>query len=488
MNRRNETQVAIDAVVTAHPDITCRCIRHGRSTATLLYVRQIINHNALADLVIRPLVKFYSDAKHPPDAASAPDIIYADDFCTETDLSLIEKHLLDGMTVLLFSEDTAYLVINLKKVEKRSIPSPELSYTLRAPRDCFVENLETNLSLLRYRIKDKSMKLDTMEIGERTKSKVVVAYLDDIANPKMIAEIKKRLQAIRTDGIMESGELANFICQHQNSVFPQTGIVERSDLAVEGLLEGKVIIFVDGSCLALIAPRVLNEFLYSDDDRSDNQYYALFIQILRNLAFLLSFMSSSFYIAIASFHIDILPASYILQFAQMRNNVPFTAAVAVLIMEFLVELIREALLRVPKQIGPTVGIIGGIIIGQAAIAAGFFTPVLLILISVEMLASFAMPDYTLMIPFRIFKFLLIFFTSMLGFCGFTLGIMLILIKLASTNSFGVPYLAPFAPFNWYDFIRTYMFNRSNTSLRQQYLRNKDNTRAPGAPAGKPGKG
>jgi len=393
------------------------------------------------------------------------NIIYADDCVIESDPNRIEDFILSGMVVILFSTDKKYAVINIKKVEQRAIPTPQLTYTLRGPQDCFTENLDSNLSLVRYRIKDKNLRIKNFEVGVRTKS-----HIEDIANDTVIREVQKRIESIDVDGVVESGELQKFLLNKKMHLFPQMGIVERSDMAAYSLHEGKVLVLVEGSGLALLAPKTFIEFFYSCDDRYDNKYFALFVRVLRYLAISIAFAASSLYVAIVSFHTDILPTDYAISLSEMRVNVPFSALI-----EFIVELVREALLRVPKQIGPAIGIVGTIVIGQAAIAAGIFSPLLLIIVATSLLASFSIPDYTLMNPFRVMKFLLIIFTGMLGFFGFTIFVTYVLFELVSINSFGVPYMAPFAPFNFYDFKRTLIYDTTNNPKRPEYMRNKDKT-------------
>lgn len=267
------------------------------------------------------------------------------------------------MTVLLFSNDIKYFVINLKKIEKREVPSPETTYTIRGPKDCFIEDLDTNISLIRYRIKDENLKIETHEVGQRTKTRVNVIYLEDVANNVCVREVKKRIDAIDIDGIIESGELQAFMLNKKLNLFPQMGLIERSDMACSALLEGKVIVIVEGSGWALVAPKVFSEFFWSCDDNYDNKYIGLFMRILRIIALFLSFGVSSLYIAVVSFHNDILPSNYLISIALSRARVPFNALVEVLLIEIIMELMHESLVRVPTKIGSAIGIVGAIIIG-----------------------------------------------------------------------------------------------------------------------------
>ncbi len=458
-------------------DLTERTIPFYGGALKVLYIRQLVDQKSLSEFIIKPVIQYGHANKEPLKAQSTMEnIIFTGDCHLDMDDARVEYYLLSGMVVILFSNDRHYIVANLRSIETRSIDEPVLTYTLHGPRDCFVENLDANLSLLRYRLKDGSIRIENLEIGERTKTRIAVAYIKDIANPQSVQEIRKRIASVKTEEIVDIGELQSFISNSIYTFFPQMLSVERSDMAVEQLLEGKVVVLVEGSCLAFATPVALNEFMYSGDDRYDNKFFGLFMRIIRYIALFISFTASSYYIAVEAFHNDVMTASYALALAQMRSRVPFSAFVGILVLEFLVEMVREAMIRVPKQIGAAIGIMATIIIGQAAISAGFFTPVALILVAAEFVASFAIPYYTLMNVFRVLKFLMIVLTGTFGFFGFTLGITLILIDLVSINNFGVPYMAPYAPFIRYDYWRTLMFNRTIAPKRQQYMRTQDDTR------------
>ena len=450
-------------------------LRNGR--IELFYIAQLTDRASLTENVVKPLILHCSSAPKSINAQMTVDgIIYADDCRIESDAGKIEEFILSGMVVILFSNDKQYIVVNLKKVEHRSVPTPQLFYTIRGPQDCFTENLDANLSLIRYRIKDKNMQIKHFEVGRRTKAQVAVIYIEDIANDTVVQEVQKRIERIDVDGIGESGELQGFLLNNKLQLFPQIGLIERSDMAFHSLLEGKVLVLVDGSGIALLAPKTFSEFFYSCDDRFDNKFFGLFTRILRYTAIIIALTGSSLFVALTSFHTDVLPVKYAISLSEMRSNVPFTALIGALSLEFIMELLREALLRVPKQIGSAIGIVGAIVIGEAAISAGIFSPLLLIIVATSLLASFAIPDYTLVNPFRILKLMLLLFTGVMGFFGFTIFLTFILAELVSLNSFGVPYMAPWAPFNFRDFLRTLIDGSTMDSRRPNYLRTKDKTR------------
>lgn len=482
MLKRFDFEKTVAYLKTKNLDYTSRSIpfhngmlRNGR--IELFYISQLTDRTALTESVVKPLILHCTSTKKPINAQTAMDgIIYADHCWVESDDEKIEEFILSGMVVILFSNDKQYIVINLKKVERRSVPTPELSFTLRGPLDCFTENLDTNLSLIRYRVKDKNMRIKHFEVGTRTKARVAMIYIEDIANDTVVGEIQKRIERINVDGIGESGELQSFLLNNKLQLFPQIGLAERSDTAFHSLLEGKVLVLTDGSGIALLAPKTFSEFFYSDDDRYDSKLFGMFARLLRYAAIIIALTGSSLFVALTSFHTDVLPVKYAISLSEMRSNVPFPALIGALLLEFIMELLREALLRVPKQIGSAIGIVGAIVIGQAAISAGIFSPLLLIIVATSLLASFAIPDYTLVNPFRLLKLALLLFTGTMGFFGFTIFMTFILAELVSLNSFGVPYLAPWAPFNFRDFLGTLINGSTLDSKRPNYLRTKDKTR------------
>jgi spore germination protein KA len=477
----NKAYQTVEYLKSSNEDISVKQIPYFGGCIWMLYIRQIIDKTALTEYIIKPIMQCVSSGKKTLKAQQVMDnVIFTDDMKLESDLSKVEQLILEGNCILLFSSDKYYISANIRKVAQRNVTEPEMRYSYRGPRDAFVEEIDVNLSLIRKRLKDRQLKIDKTEVGKRSKTKVAVLYMGDITSPEAVREIKKRIDGIDTDLIIETGELQTFLLNNQHSLFPIMGVLEKPDQAIEKLLEGKVVVMVDGACTVLCAPKTFAEFFYSEDDHYEDQFFGLFMRIIRYIGIFVSSSVTSIYIAVGTYNPSVLPANYIVTFAQMRSRAPFPTFVAVLLMEFAVELIREALLRVPKKMGTAVAIVGAIIIGQAAISSGAFSPLLLIILSIGFLATFALPDYTIAHAFRILKFLLILLTTFYGFYGLSLGVLLVLTNLVSINSFGIPYMAPISPFNRYDFARFFMFRRKTSPLRQQYMRNIDNTRASSA--------
>lgn len=474
--RYSRTDRILESLDTAGFKLTRRTVAFDGETVEILYIQHLTDRAALSELVIKPLVIYFQNrpSTEPVKAKRIMEnVLYTDDGWLSDEENKIHDLILSGMAVILLSTDDEYITVNLKRVERRAVEAPELQYTLRGPRDAFVENLDTNLSLVRYRVKDPRLRIKFFKVGKRTKQDVAMLYIEDIANQSVVRQIQSRIERINVDGIGESGELQHFLTNSKYNLFPRLGSVERSDEVFHLLMEGKVVILMDGSPIAISAPKVFAEFFHSCDDRYDNVFFGMFMRIFRYLALFIALTSTSFFVGITTYHINSVPSDYVITLAQMRSRVPWQSLVGALILEFIVELIRESLLRVPRQIGSAIGIVGAIVIGQAAISAGVFSPLLMILVSVSLLASFAIADFTLANPFRILKFFALLLTGTFGFYGLLLFISLILINLISAESFGTPYFAPFSPYNTYDFIRAFIYNVTIAPKRHRYLRTRD---------------
>ncbi|MBV7276037.1 spore germination protein [Clostridiaceae bacterium UIB06] len=441
----------------------------------ILYIPQITNREGLSENIIKPLLQYNGDQILTAELI-INSVIYIDDVFSEEDESKIVNYIVAGKSIVFISGDSKYLVANTLKIEKRNIESPEIESGIRSPKDAFNENLDSNLSLIRYRIKDPSLKVDYYIVGRRTKTPVAVIYLKDVANPVYVEEIKKRLSQIDIDGVLESGYIQKFISDKNGLMFPQIGISERSDTACANILEGKVCIIVEGSNLSLIAPKSFIEFFDAGDDHYDNHYAGILFKILRFLSLLVALTLSALYVTVVAFHPDILPSQYILAIAASRVGVPINAVIEAILMEGMLELLREANLRLPKQIGTSISIVGTIVIGQAAVFAGVVSPLMVIIVALSSMASFAVTDYTLISPIRILKFLMIILSGVYGIFGFIMGLTIVVIKVTSIESFGIPYTVPVAPFNFKDLKDLITSNPLKDNDRPKFLNLKNKKR------------
>jgi spore germination protein KA len=441
----------------------------------VLFIPQITNRESLSENIIKPILE-YSGAQEITEDVVMKSVVYLDDVSCDDDENRITEYMLSGKSLIMISDCAKYLVANTINVEKRNIESPVIESSVRSPRDAFVENLNSNLSLIRYRIKDNALKIDDYIVGKRTKTSVALVYMGDIVNPMYVSEIKNKLEQLNVDGLWESGYLEKCISNGSHSLFPQVGMCERSDAACAHILDGKICILVSGSNLALIAPKTFIEFFDAGDDHYDNTYYGMFLKFIRVLALLISLTLSALYIAVVSFHSDFLPSQYILALAASRVGVPVNAVLEVTLMEILLELLREANVRLPTKIGTSMGIVGTIVIGQALVAAGLVSSPVIIIVALSALAAYAVPDITIMSPIRLLKYFMIFLTAIFGLFGFIMGISIIIIKLASETSFGVPYTTPVSPFHFKDIKKFVWSNIVLSKDRPEYLDLKNKKR------------
>lgn len=477
MNIIDITQLTefINKIQQDNTDISVRKLVCENYEIFILYIKQLTDRQGISKYIIKPILE-YNCKTSITIQNIADSVIYVDDISIDYDQNKIINYILSGRTIILMPDNNQYIAANTLKVEKRTVQNPQVETSIRAPRDAFTEDINVNIALIRHRLKDPSLQINYFTVGKRTKTSVAVIYIKNIANINYVNEITKKIQSINIDGIVESSYIQKFISNKSSKIFPQVGIAERPDTVCGNILEGKVSIIVDGSNLTLIAPKVLAEFLDTGEDHYENPYLSIFIKILRIFALTLTLTISPLYVAIVAFHPDFIPAQYILALASSRVSVPVNALLEATMMEFISELLREASIRLPKQIGPAIGIVGTIVIGQAAVIAGIVSPLMVIIVSLSSMASFAIPDFTIMNSLRILKFMLLFITGIFGIIGLFLGYTMIIIKLLSTKSFGVPYFSPFAPYNFNDLKKFFLSDVKNSKKRPGFLNVKNQKR------------
>ena len=353
--------------------------------------------------------------------------------------------LIHGNCVLFIDTLNQAFDIEVKGFKQRNIDTPNNEVVIKGPNEAFVENIRTNTSILRRIVNNENLIIESIEVGKITKTKCAVCYIQDFTNQDLINEVKYRLNNLYIDSLFSAGELEQFICDSNIFGIPQTMATERPDKAAKYLLKGRVIVIVNGTPYGIIMPSILIDFLSSSEDTNLKANFSNFLRILRVISSFLTLLLPGLYIAVTSFHQEILPTSLMFSILGSRENVPFPIIVEILLMEFSFELIREAGLRVPSPIGPTIGIVGALVLGQAAVSAGIVSPILIIIVAITGIASFAIPDFTFGFHLRYFRFAFILLGFMAGFLGISIGLFIYISALCSIHSFGVPYTTPFAP-------------------------------------------
>ncbi|MBE9914261.1 spore germination protein [Paenibacillus donghaensis] len=346
----------------------------------------------------------------------------------------------DGNPVLLMDGEDKAVSLCLSKWEKRSITEPEAESVVRGPREGFIETLLVNASMVRRKLRSPSLKMKSMQIGRYSQTEVVIAYIQGVVNPSLISEITERLGRIDVDGILESGNIEELIEDNPYSPFPQMQTTERPDVVAANLLQGKAAILIEGTPIALIAPTTIFSFLHSPEDYYQRYFIGSAIRWLRYFFAFLALIGPSFYVAIVTFHQEMIPTTLLLNMAKSREQIPFPALVEALLMEIMFEALREAGVRLPKQIGSAVSIVGALVIGQAAISAGLVSSPMVMVVAITGIASFLIPHFDFGIAIRLLRFPMMLLAGFLGFFGLMIGITLILTHLFALRSFGVPYV------------------------------------------------
>jgi len=440
--QQNEQQLR--SIYSNCSDIVYRSfLIEGQTKANLVYIEGLADSSAIEANIIAPLMQ-EAEGKAYEIGQLAERKISASQAKPFSTFQECIEYLSNGLPILLRDQEATGLAFGLNKWEKRTIDEPVAESSIRGPREGFTETLRTNTSLIRRIIKSPALKTETMKIGGYTQTNVVIAYIEGLVEGALVEEVKSRLERIRIDGILESGYIEELIEDMPYSPFPQLLTTERPDVTCANLLEGRVAIMVEGTPFVLIAPVTLFSFMQSAEDYYQRFWVSTAMRWLRYLFTLIALLLPSLYVAILTFHQEMVPGSLLISMAASRESVPFPALIEALIMEVTFEALREAGVRLPKQVGSAVSIVGALVIGQAAVQAGLVSAPMVIVVAITGISSFMIPRYTAGIAIRLLRFPLIFLAGSLGLLGIMMGLIAIVIHLSSLRSFGVPYLSAVA--------------------------------------------
>ncbi|MDK2817398.1 MAG: spore germination protein [Moorella sp. (in: firmicutes)] len=425
--------------------------------AALFYIDGLADKKLIEDTLMRTLQQAPPQlARDLADktrdlAAVMETVMPMTDVAVVDNMGAVVKHVLDGDTVLLLDGYNKGLALSTRSWEHRAIDDPITESVVRGPRESFIESLRTNTALLRRRLKTPSLKMELVCLGRYTMTNIVITYIEDLADPAVVREVRQRLERIQIDGILESAYIEELIEDNPTSPFPQIDHTERPDKVVAALLEGRVGILVDNTPFALIVPTLFIQFIQSSEDYYERYYLSSFLRLGRFIALNVALLLPAFYVAASTFHQEMLPTNLLIRLASQREGIPFPAVVEALIMELSFELLREAGVRLPRQVGQAVSIVGALVIGEAAVSAGLVSPAMVIVVALTGISSFALPSFAMAITLRLLRFIMLVLAGTLGFYGIMLGLLAILVHLNTLRSFGVPYLAPVTPWNFSDF-------------------------------------
>ncbi|SFC79577.1 GerA spore germination protein [Bacillus sp. OV322] len=360
-----------------------------------------------------------------------------------TQTSELYKDILNGYAAI-FHGGKAYSV-NIFGPETRPVNESGTETVITGPHEAFNESTGKSLGLIRRRVKSSHLKIVKLQVGEISKTDVYVAYIEDIVNMEFVELLKKRLLNIEIDGIHDSNMLSQMIDENPYSVFPQYLTTERPDSAASKLIAGKIIILMEGSPSVIIAPTSFFDFFNSPDDYYQRWTQASFLRILRYIAFLITVLFTAFYVSVTTYHYEMIPHDLLLTLVESRSRVPFPPLIEAIIMEVTIELLREAGARLPTKIGQTIGIVGGIVIGQSAVDAGFTSNILIVVVAISAISSFVVPSYIMSGAIRLIRFGIILLAGLWGNFGIVVGVGMVLIHMSRITNLGTSYLNPISP-------------------------------------------
>lgn len=471
-------------------DVIFRHIQISKDIKGLIvYIDGLIDMNHLDNVILKQLM-----LKEIPEGIN--DFEYVDEILdkqvisvgqikTVSSISEVISNVLNGSAAILIGGQNKALIAGISGGERRSISEPITETIIRGPREGFTEDIATNISLLRRKLRTPRLKMESFTMGKITNTNVTITYIRDVARDSVIQEVKNRLGKIEIDGVLESSYIEEMIEDRTYTPFPLMMNTERPDVVAAGLLEGKVAIFTDNTPFVLLVPVVFWSHIQSSEDYYVRSTMGTFLRWIRLIYMFVALLVPSLYVAAITFHQQLIPPKLLMSIVDNREPTPFPAFIEALIMEITFEALREAGIRLPKPVGQAVSIVGALVIGQAAVEAGIISAPMVIIVSITGIASFTIPRYDFSYAVRVLRFPMIFLAGAFGLYGITLGMLALMIHLVSLRSFGVPYFSPAAPISIQGikdiFIRT---PRWNLKSRPELITDYNNIRVP--PGQKPG--
>ncbi len=427
-------------------------IDYGRDVrGALVFVDGLVDSKTINNNMIRPLM-YDSACRAGGDAARSGlfshiknAMLTIGELSETTLLNDALAGVLSGDTLLLIDRIPVALVLNTRGWDKRGVDTPSGEAVIRGPKESFVESLRTNTALIRRKIKSPALTFESSVIGRRTKTSVSIAYLKGIAQPSLVSEVKKRLEAIDTDSILESGYIEQYIEDAPGSLFSTIGYTEKPDVAAAKLLEGRVAIIVDGTPFVLTAPMLFIESFQATEDYYFRPYFITLLRVTRAIAYLVSILFPALYAAITTFHQELVPTNLLLTMASAREGVPFPAFIESLLMVVAFGILQEAGVRLPRPVGQAMSIVGALVMGEAAVSAGLIGAPMVIVVAITAVSGFVIPNQN--DSSTVLRILLLILGAGFGGFGVAMGLLATLVHMASLESFGYPYLSPIVPYN-----------------------------------------
>ncbi|HEX3044872.1 MAG TPA: spore germination protein [Bacillota bacterium] len=415
----------------------------GNSSFTVVFLSSFTDQTDLQGYLLQSLLQVSQETNPSWDQllGSTPKGIH---FCRDNMGDAIGD-LLKGYTLVHLSGSKIVYSFDTHKEVKRQPSEPLVERTIRGPKVSLLEVLDENFLMIRRTIKNNHLRIDGMHIGDRTQTRVAILYLDDVAEPAIVAEVKRRLTEIHIDAVIDSGYIEQLITDSRYSIFPLTQSTERPDKVEAGILEGRIAILVDGSSNGILVPVTVNELYQSPEDYYFTFWFGAFLRFFRILGNNIAVALPGLYIALVGVNPELLPIKFALTISGSRMGVAFPILIELLIMETVIEIFREGSLRLPTTVSQTLGVTAGIVLGAASVSAGLISNATLVVVIITSIASYSGPSYEIGLSWRILRYVLILAAAFMGIYGLVVAGIMILTHAANQNSFGISYLAPWAP-------------------------------------------
>lgn len=423
-------------------DLIMRKIKIKNKSILYVFLESVSSDDKISDFLMRKIsaiTNSYHLFEHLKNSLPNSHIV------TSNNLSDCFTKLASGFTCLFIDKEKEYLQAETKSILDRGVVESTSEAIIRGPKDSFTENVVINIGLIRKRIKDPNLCFDEIIIGERTKTKVIVSYINGIAKKQNILRIKSKLKKIMIDGILDSGYIRDFLNPKNSTVFPKVKSTERPDLVSYELLNGKIMIMVDNSPFVLIIPTFLTDYIMNSEDLYQKAGNVNFTRILRSLAFILTIITPGVYIAVTTFNQEVIPDELLISLASQREGVPFPTAVEAFIMIITFEILRESDIRLPSKMGAAISIVGALVLGEAAVAAGIVAPIVIIVVAITSICGLVFTDIDFVNAIRWWRLVFLIFGSTAGIVGIVIASIIFINKLATITVLDEPFLIPLSP-------------------------------------------
>lgn len=410
--------------------------------AAIVYVNGLANKDIIDRDVLNPLMLHIEEnltGKQNIGDYLCKRYISMSNTGVEIDLNIVINYIKRGKTAVLINGAGEVIIVDTTGGTQRAMIEPMNETAAKGPRDGFVENLEVNISLIRRKVKDNNINFELFTVGRRLQSDVALVYLNDVVDKQVLEELKKRLKSVDIDGVLSAGKLEQYMESNTYTVFPQTFSTERPDRAIGNMMEGRIILLVEGTPLALIYPAIFMQFFQAVEDYTQRTVIASFVRFLRIVAAVFVVTLPSIYLTLIKFNVELIPIKFVTPIVQSRVGIALTPFLEIMAMELVVEFLREGGLRLPTKIAQTLSLVGGIIIGDTAIKSKMVSPTTLLIVGITVITTFLIPNYDMSLSIRILRFPMLILANIMGIFGIAVGWFLILVHLSSLDSLGVPY-------------------------------------------------